>query len=168
MSADDSLPDDVATLKAMLVAERAARMAAQGEAQHRALLIEKLQYTIRKMRHERFGQSSERGTLLDQLELQLADLEEDAAQAEATANGGSGSGREDRGAVVRAAQAGTPAAARASAAGTHRLSAAGDLPMLRRRDAAQDRRGRDRDAGARPPPVEGDPARAGEVLLPLV
>ena len=85
MSADDSLPDDVATLKAMLVAERAARMAAQGEAQHRALLIEKLQYTIRKMRHERFGQSSERGTLLDQLELQLADLEEDAAQAEATA-----------------------------------------------------------------------------------
>ena len=85
MSADDSLPDDVATLKSMLVAERAARMVAQGEAQHRALLIEKLQYTIRKMRHERFGQSSERGTLLDQLELQLADLEEDAAQAEATA-----------------------------------------------------------------------------------
>ena len=85
MSADDSLPDDVATLKAMLVAERAARLVAQGEAQHRALLIEKLQYTIRKMRHERFGQSSERGTLLDQLELQLADLEEDAAQAEAMA-----------------------------------------------------------------------------------
>jgi transposase len=85
MSADDSLPDDVATLKSMLVAERAARMVAQGEATHRALLIEKLQYTIRKMRHERFGQSSERGTLLDQLELQLADLEEDAAQAEATA-----------------------------------------------------------------------------------
>lgn len=85
MSADDSLPDDVATLKSMLVAERAARLVAQGEAQHRALLIEKLQYTIRKMRHERFGQSSERGTLLDQLELQRADLEEDAAQAEATA-----------------------------------------------------------------------------------
>jgi transposase len=85
MSADDSLPDDVATLKAMLVAERAARIVAQGEAAHRALLIEKLQYTIRKMRHARFGQSSERGTLLDQLELQLADLEEDAAQAEASA-----------------------------------------------------------------------------------
>jgi transposase len=82
MSADDSLPDDVAMLKSMLVAERAARMVAQGEAQHRALLIEKLVYTIRKLRHERFGQSSERGTLLDQLELQLADLEEDAAQAE--------------------------------------------------------------------------------------
>jgi transposase len=85
MSADDSLPNDVETLKLMLVAERAARMAAEGEAQHRALLIDKLKYTIRKLRHERFGQSSERGTLLDQLELQLADLEEDAAQAEAAA-----------------------------------------------------------------------------------
>jgi len=85
MSHDDSLPNDVETLKSMLVAERAARMAAEGEAQHRALLIEKLKYTIRKLRHERFGQSSERGTLLDQLELQLADLEEDAAQAEAAA-----------------------------------------------------------------------------------
>ena len=85
MSHDDSLPNDVETLKSMLVAERAARMAAEGEAQHRALLIDKLKYTIRKLRHERFGQSSERGTLLDQLELQLADLEEDAAQAEAAA-----------------------------------------------------------------------------------
>src|SRR5215475_1910077 len=85
MSTADSLPDDVETLKSMLVAERAARMAAEGEAQHRALLIEKLKYTIRKLRHERFGQSSERGTLLDQLELQLADLEEDAAQTEAAA-----------------------------------------------------------------------------------
>jgi transposase len=83
MSTADS--DDIETLKSMLVAERTARLAAEGEAQHRALLIEKLTYTIRKLRHERFGQSSERGTLLDQLELQLADLEEDAAQAEAAA-----------------------------------------------------------------------------------
>ena len=82
MDANDSLPDDVATLQSMLLAEREARMVAEGEARHRALLIEKLQYTIRKLRHERFGPSSERGTLLDQLELQLADLEEDAAQAE--------------------------------------------------------------------------------------
>ena len=85
MSADDSLPDDVATLKAMLVAERAARLAAEADAQARMLLIEKLKLTIRKLRHERFGQSAERGSLLDQLELQLADLEADAAQAEATA-----------------------------------------------------------------------------------
>src|SRR5262249_26925559 len=85
MSTTDSLPDDIETLKSMLVAERAKRIAVEIEAQHRALLIEKLKSTIRKLRHERFGQSSERGTLLDQLELQLADLEEDAAQAEAAA-----------------------------------------------------------------------------------
>jgi transposase len=85
MNADDSLPSDIETLKSMLIAERAARMAAEGEANYRALLIEKLKYTIKKLRHEQFGQSSERGALLDQLELQLADLEEDAAQAEAAA-----------------------------------------------------------------------------------
>ena len=85
MSADDSLPDDVAILKAMLRSERAARLAAEAEAQTRTLLIEKLKLTIKKLRHEQFGQSSERGALLDQLELQLADLEESAAQAETAA-----------------------------------------------------------------------------------
>jgi len=49
------------------------------------LLIEKLKITIKKLRHEQFGQSSERGSLLDQLELQLADLEENAAHAETAA-----------------------------------------------------------------------------------
>jgi transposase len=83
--APDSLPDDIETLKAMLVAERAARAAAEAEARSRALLIEKLKYTIAKLRHEKFGQSSERGALLEQLELQLADLEEDASEAEAQA-----------------------------------------------------------------------------------
>src|SRR3954464_1991277 len=86
MSADDSLPDDVITLKAMLRAERAARLAAEAEAQARTLTIEKLRLTIKKLRHEQFGQSSERGALLDQLELQLADLEENAAQAETAAH----------------------------------------------------------------------------------
>jgi transposase len=81
MSADDSLPDDVTILKAMLRSERAARLAAEAEAQARTLLIEKLKLTIKKLRHEQFGQSSERGALLDQLELQLTDLEENAAQA---------------------------------------------------------------------------------------
>jgi len=81
MGADDSLPDDLNTLKAMLRAERAARLAAEAEAQARTLLIEKLKLTIKKLRHEQFGQSSERGALLDQLELQLADLEENVAQA---------------------------------------------------------------------------------------
>ena len=60
----------------MLLSERAARMAAEAEAQARALLIEKLRFAIARLRHERFGQSSERGVLIEQLELQLSDLEE--------------------------------------------------------------------------------------------
>jgi transposase len=85
MSTDDSLPDDVATLKAMVLAAQARAHEAEAQAQHRALLIEKLKFTIAKMRHERFGPSSERGAILDQLELQLADLEENAAEAEMAA-----------------------------------------------------------------------------------
>ena len=85
MGVDDSLPDDMTTLKAMLRAERTARLAAEADAQAQTLLIEKLKLTIRKLRHEQFGQSSERGALLDQLELRLADLEENAAQAETAA-----------------------------------------------------------------------------------
>jgi transposase len=90
MSIDDSLPTELASAHALIMAQREALVAAQArataaesEAQYRALLIEKLKYTIRKLRHERFGQSSERGALLEQLELQLTDLEEDASQAEA-------------------------------------------------------------------------------------
>src|ERR1700716_506481 len=85
MGADDSLPDDVITLKAMLRAERAARLTAEAEAHARTLLIEKLKLTTKKRGQEQFGQSSERGALLDHLELQLADREENAAQAETTA-----------------------------------------------------------------------------------
>src|ERR1700693_3239101 len=92
MSANDSLPDDIATLKAMLVAAQAACLEAQAkasnleaEARARALLIEQMKFTIAKLRHERFGQSSERGAVLEQLELRLADMEEDASEAEAAA-----------------------------------------------------------------------------------
>jgi transposase len=92
--AADSLPDDIETLKAMVLAERAARLAAEAEARTRALLIEKLKFTIAKLRHERFGQSSERGALLEQLELQLAGLEEDASQAEAAAQMAAAAARE--------------------------------------------------------------------------
>jgi transposase len=84
-AADSPLPSDVATLQTMLLNERAARMAAESEAKFRALLIEKLKYTIAKLRHERFGQSAERSGILEQLELSLADLEEDAATAETAA-----------------------------------------------------------------------------------
>jgi transposase len=92
MDSADSLPDDVATLKAMVIAAEAALLEAQAkarnleaEARARALLIEQMKFTIAKLRQERFGQSSERGVVLEQLELQLCDMEEDASQAEAAA-----------------------------------------------------------------------------------
>jgi transposase len=66
------LPDDIATLKAMVIAG--------GQE------IAALKLTIAKMRRDKFGASSERGArLLDQLELQLAELEESVAQDIATA-----------------------------------------------------------------------------------
>ena len=81
--AADSLPEDVPTLQAMLLAERAARLAAESEAKSRALQIEQLKYTIAKLRHQQFGQSSERGAILEQLELQLSELQADASEAAA-------------------------------------------------------------------------------------
>ncbi|MEY9438772.1 hypothetical protein ABIF14_005863 [Bradyrhizobium elkanii] len=65
--------------------KRAACLAAEAEAQG-ALLIEKLKLTIKKLRHEQFGQCSERRALLEQLELKLAKVEETAAQARAFAD----------------------------------------------------------------------------------
>src|SRR5262249_57153956 len=67
-----------------LVAEAKAQNA-EAEARHRALLIEQMKFTIAKLRHEKFGPSSERGALLEQLELALADMGEDASEAEAKA-----------------------------------------------------------------------------------
>lgn len=91
-NASDSFPDDVETLKAMLQAERAARIAAEvkarnaeAEAHARALAIEQMKFIIAKLRHEQYGQSSERSAFIEQLELKLADLEENAWEAEAVA-----------------------------------------------------------------------------------
>jgi transposase len=73
------LPDDIATLKAMVIA-------AEKKASDRGLEIEALKLTIAKMRRDKFGASSERGAkLLDQLELQLAELEESMAEDKAAA-----------------------------------------------------------------------------------
>ena len=86
--------DDVEALRAALTAERAARIAAEARAvgaEARATgaeaMIAHLKLVIAKLRHDRFGASSERGRkLLDQLELELGDLvatvAEDATRAE--------------------------------------------------------------------------------------
>ena len=75
------LPDDIASLKAMLIEEN--RRAAEAEARASDLdaEIENLKLQIAKLRHARFGNSSERtSVLMDQLELQLGELVERRAQ----------------------------------------------------------------------------------------
>ena len=80
------LPDDIDTLKAALIAERAARQEAQARTAGAEAMVAHLKVLIAKMRRDRFGQSSERGRkLLDQLELQLEELEASATEDEAAA-----------------------------------------------------------------------------------
>src|SRR5579864_1113975 len=81
----DSLPDDVETLKAMVVAARVKARNAEAEAHALTLEVEKMKFEIARLRHEHYGQSSERSALLEQLELHLADLEETTSQSETTA-----------------------------------------------------------------------------------
>jgi transposase len=73
----DSLPDEVAALKAALTEARARLSGAEA-------LIEHLQLVIAKMKRERFGPHSERSQrLLDQMELQLEELAAAAGEDEA-------------------------------------------------------------------------------------
>ena len=70
----------------MILAERAARLAAEAAVTGARLEIERLKLLLAKARREQYGQSSERGaTIIAQLELQLAELEETAAQEETAA-----------------------------------------------------------------------------------
>jgi len=70
----------------MLAQKDAALSEAEARAKTRALEIERLKLQLAKARHERFGQSSERGKLLvEQLELAIEDLEETQAEQETRA-----------------------------------------------------------------------------------
>ena len=93
----DSLPTTLAAARAAITAQREELAAAQrraeaaeeraaaaeNDAKSYVLQIEKLKFTIAKLRHMQFGQSAERGAILEQLELRLAGLEENASQAQA-------------------------------------------------------------------------------------
>jgi hypothetical protein len=167
----DSLPEDVAALKAMAVATQVACLEAEAQARDaeadvraRELEIEQMKFTIAKLRHERFGQSSERSAVLEQLELQLADMQEDVSQDEAAALFAAAAAAASNIAVT-GFERHKPMAGlcRSSAAQADRLSLAVGLSVLRRH-AEQARRGRDRNAGADPAPVEGTRACAREVL----
>jgi transposase len=79
----DALPDDIDALKAALLAEREARRQAEARVSGAEAMIAHLKLLIAKLRREQYGRSSERGRqVLDQLELQLEELEADAAEAE--------------------------------------------------------------------------------------
>lgn len=91
--AAEQFPDDLASAHAMLIAERAARRAAEAEAasakalvSHGEALIARLKLEIEKVRRELYGSRSERRTrLLEQMELQLEELEADAGEDELAA-----------------------------------------------------------------------------------
>ena len=97
MLTTDELPDDVEALKALVLEERAARLAIDAAllASHaeRAALeavrkdrdatIAYLQLQIQKMQRDKFGRSSERTKhLLEQFQLALEDIDGDLAEAE--------------------------------------------------------------------------------------
>jgi transposase len=82
MDAADSIPDDISALRAELAAERAARREAEARASGAEAMVTHLKLVIAKLEHHRYGASSERGRkLLEQAELQLEELEADAAEA---------------------------------------------------------------------------------------
>jgi len=82
----EPLPSDLATAHTMILAERDARQRAEALVSAAALEIERLKLLLARMRRERFGQSSGRGArLIEQLELQLAELEEGVAEEETVA-----------------------------------------------------------------------------------
>jgi transposase len=81
MSAPDTTPNDIDALRAELTAERAARQEAEARATGAEAMVAHLKLLVAKLRHDRYGASSERGRkLLDQLEFELEELEANAAE----------------------------------------------------------------------------------------
>ena len=77
----ETLPDDIEELKATLVAARAEVAAARAQRSDDQALIAHLKLQIEKLNRDRYGPRSERAArLLDQLELQLAELEATATE----------------------------------------------------------------------------------------
>ena len=128
-----ALPDDVAALKAMLIAEHKRAVEAEARAHDLDAEIETLKLTIAKLQHDRFGNSSERtSVLMDQLELQLGELVERRAQETAADEIAAAQTATKPEAPTTAAHAGPPSAARASAARARRAAVAVGVFVLRR------------------------------------
>jgi transposase len=81
MSVDDSLPDNIETLKHLLQARDAELAQARAEASSAEALITHLKLMIEKLRREIFGPRNERkARLLDQMEFELEELEATVAE----------------------------------------------------------------------------------------
>ena len=73
--------DDIDTLRAALAAEQMARREAEARASGAEAMVAHLKLMIAKLRHDQYGASSERGRkLIDQMELELEELEVEAAE----------------------------------------------------------------------------------------
>jgi transposase len=82
----EALPDDIEALKVALVAARAEVAAVRAQHSDDQALIAHLKLQIEKLNRDRYGPRSERSArLLDQLELQLAELEASATADELAA-----------------------------------------------------------------------------------
>src|SRR3954451_24831471 len=82
----ESLPDDIEALKVALVAARAEVAVVRAQHSDDQALIAHLKLQIEKLNRDRYGPRSERAArLLDQLELQLAELEASATEDELAA-----------------------------------------------------------------------------------
>src|SRR5215467_10053451 len=86
MSTNDSLPDDVETLKRLLLASNAELAQARAEAASTEALVVHLRLMIEKLKRDLFGARNERkARLIDQMELQLEELEAAATEEEIAA-----------------------------------------------------------------------------------
>ena len=108
--APDTILTDIDTLRTALVAEQSARREAEARASGAEAMVAHLKLLIARLKHDKYGASSERGRkLLDQLELELGELvaaaSEDAAKVEGAAGKDGSTRRPDsppRGQPVRA------------------------------------------------------------------
>jgi transposase len=76
------LPSELAEAHALILRQREELAVAEARASGAAAMIAHLKLVIAKLRREQYGQSAERGRkVLDQLELQLEELEADAAES---------------------------------------------------------------------------------------
>src|SRR3954462_13470078 len=91
MPVPDTIPADIEALRTALAAEQSARREAEARASGAEAMVAHLKLLIARLKHDKFGASSERGRkLLDQLELELGELVAAASEAAAKVEGTAG------------------------------------------------------------------------------